>query len=106
MIEIKVTDLENACAELKTEVGANDFRMQAELILLNAKREVLNALEDAKVRERDIMAKQNADEVARQLNAYREAGIDEEKAWELARQQALMAPFGRIAMGGWSNGCA
>lgn len=70
---------------------------------LNAKREVMNALEDAKVRERDIMARRNADEVARQLNAYREAGIDEEKAWELARQQALMAPFGRIAMGGWNG---
>lgn len=106
MIEIKVTDLENACAELKTTEAVNDFRLQAEQILLNAKREVLNALEDAKVRERDIIARQNADEVARQLKAYREAGIDEEKAWELARQQALMMPFNRIAMGGWSNGCA
>lgn len=80
MIEIRVADLEAVCAELKTTEAVNDFRLQAEQILLNAKREVMNALEDAKVRERDIMARRNADEVARQLNAYREAGIDEEKS--------------------------
>ena len=103
MIEIRLADLEAVCAELKTTEAVYDFRVQAEQILLNARREVINALEDAKARERDIMARRNADEVARQLNAYREVGIDEEKAWELARQQALMAPFGRIAMGGWNG---
>lgn len=78
---------------LLTEEARRAFHDKCDEIDLRAKNEKENELRDIKEAEKNVLARERAEEVARRLAAYKEAGLTEEQAWELVKQEAMMLPY-------------
>lgn len=88
-----VKDYEIDHTGLLTEEARRAFHDKCDEIDLRAKNEKENELRDIKEAEKNVLARERAEEVARRLAAYKEAGLTEEQAWELVKQEAMMLPY-------------
>lgn len=70
---------------LKTFEGARELRRRIEEKVVNFDRAIADIVEDMRRQEADVMAGQKAERVSRQLAAYINSGLSEEKAWELVK---------------------
>lgn len=78
---------------LMTEEAKRALKDAADRVTLEAKTRLENELHDIKEAEKNVLARERAEEVARRLTAYKEAGLTEEQAWELVKQEAMMIPY-------------
>lgn len=78
---------------LMTEEAKRALKDAADRVTLEAKTRLENELHDIKEAEKNVLARERAEEVARRLAAYKEAGLTEEQAWELVKQEAMIAPY-------------
>ena len=78
---------------LMTEEAKRALKDAADRVTLEAKTRLENELRDIKEEEKNALARERAEEVARRLAAYKEAGLTEEQAWELVKQEAMMLPY-------------
>ena len=78
---------------LMTEEAKRALKDAADRVTLEAKTRLENELRDIKEAEKNVLARERAEEVARRLAAYKEAGLTEEQAWELVKQEAMMLPY-------------
>ena len=78
---------------LMTEEAKRAFKDAADKITLDAKNRLENELRDIKETEKNVLARERAEHVARSMAAYKEAGLTEEQAWELVKQEAMMLPY-------------
>lgn len=75
---------------LLTEEARRGFNIKCEEIELKAKAEKKKVLAEFKENEKEILARERADSIARALRNYEEVGLSREEAWELVKQEALM----------------
>lgn len=78
---------------LMTEEAKRALKDAADRVTLEAKTRLENELRDIKETEKNVLARERAEDVARRLAAYKEAGLTEEQAWELVKQEAMMLPY-------------
>lgn len=81
---------------LNTKEAREAFELRVEQITLDAKANILNALREEEAREKEFIAREKAAAVAFALKTYEEAGIPEDKAWELVKHDAMMQPIACI----------
>lgn len=70
---------------VKTFEAARELRRRIEEKVIIFDRAVAELVEDMRRQEADVMAGQKAERVSRQLAAYINSGLSEEKAWELVK---------------------
>ena len=78
---------------LMTEEAKRALKDAADRVTLEAKTHLENELHDIKEAEKNVLARERAEEVARRLSAYKEAGLTDEQAWELVKQDAMVLPY-------------
>lgn len=78
---------------LMTEEAKRALKDAADRIALEAKTRLESELREIKETEKSLMARERADRIARGLAAYKEAGLTDEQAWELVKQEAMMIPY-------------
>lgn len=78
---------------LITEEAKRQLKIAADRINEQARTALENELNDIKEREKNILAHSRAENVARSLSAYKEAGLTDDQAWELVKQEAMMLPY-------------
>lgn len=78
---------------LLTEEARRALKDAAARITLDAKAALERELSEIKEREKALLCRERAEAVARIMAAYIEAGLTEEQAWELAKQEAMIAPY-------------
>lgn len=76
--------------ELMTAEAKRALALRVEEIQTRAKTEIELALMEIKEEEKRRIAKCRAEEVARQLAEYKEAGLPDDRAWEMVKQEAGM----------------
>ena len=81
---------------LTTKEAREAFEFRVEEITLKAKAEILKAMHEEEARVKEFLAREKASAVAMALNYFIDAGIPEDKAWELVKQDAMMQPIARI----------
>lgn len=78
---------------LITEEAKRALKAAADRIALDAKASLERELSDIKELEKNQICRERAEAVARSLAAYKESGLTDEQAWELARNEALIIPY-------------
>lgn len=78
---------------LLTDEAKRALKDAAARITLDAKAALERELSEIKEREKAILCRDRAEAVARIMAAYKEAGLTDEQAWELAKQEAMIVPY-------------
>ena len=78
---------------LLTEEAKRALKDAAARITLDAKAALERELNEIKEREKAIICRERTEAVARIMAAYKEVGLTDEQAWELAKQEAMIAPY-------------
>lgn len=78
---------------LTTEEAKRALQVAADRITLEAKANLERELSDIKELEKNKLCRDRAEAVAKSLAAYKEAGLTDEQAWELVKQEAMMMPY-------------
>lgn len=78
---------------LITEEAKRALKAAADRIAAEAKNALENELRDIREREKNVIARERAENISRSLAAYKDAGLTDEQAWELVKQEAMMLPY-------------
>ena len=78
---------------LVTEEARRAFKDAVNHITLNAKIALADELREIKRNEKQVICRERAEAVKRSFDAYMDAGLTEEQAWELVKQEAMTTPY-------------
>ena len=91
--KLTITYEMDSAVDLITEEAKRAFALQVDGIMLDAKREIERALADMKEHEKNKMAEDRANDVARRMAAYEKSGLPSDRAWELVKQEVMVLPY-------------
>ena len=78
---------------LVTEEARRAFKEAVDQITLNAKISLASELCEIKKSEKQAICRERAEAVKMSFDAYMNAGLTEEQAWELVKQEAMTTPY-------------